>query len=114
MSDRIRLDSLTGFVGIGKSFFYGRSFANDADLNSQARTWLDDTANVRVHGTLGQRPIDRFDHDEKSVLKPLARKPYPWLSAPKTRPASESVVAPTVTVQRRSLQEYGRLAESGQ
>ena len=32
---------------IRESFFYGRSFANDNDLNEQAVRWLEGTANVR-------------------------------------------------------------------
>ena len=42
------------------NFFYGRTFVNDADLNEQAMRWLDGTANVRRHGTTGERPVDRF------------------------------------------------------
>ena len=45
------------------SFFYGRQFANDADLNEQAERWLERTANVRRHGTTGERPVDRFERD---------------------------------------------------
>ena len=36
---------------IRESFFYGRSFANDDDLNEQASRWLEGTANVRRHAT---------------------------------------------------------------
>ena len=36
---------------IRESFFYGRSFANDNDLNEQAVRWLEGTANVRRHAT---------------------------------------------------------------
>ena len=38
---------------IRESFFYGRSFANDNDLNEQAVRWLEGTANVRRHATTG-------------------------------------------------------------
>ena len=38
---------------IRESFFYGRSFANDNDLNEQAARWLEGTANVRRHATTG-------------------------------------------------------------
>ena len=40
---------------IRESFFYGRSFANDDDLNEQAARWLEGTANVRRHATPGRR-----------------------------------------------------------
>ena len=61
---------------IRESFFYGRSFANDNDLNEQAVRWLEGTANVRRHATTGERPIDRFERDERAVLLPLATCPY--------------------------------------
>ena len=40
---------------IRESFFYGRTFANDDDLNEQAARWLEGTANVRRHATTGER-----------------------------------------------------------
>ena len=62
---------------IRDSFFYGRAFANDEDINEQASRWLEGTANVRRHGTTGERPVDRFERDERAVLlRPLARRPY--------------------------------------
>ena len=45
---------------IRESFFYGRSFVNDDDLNQQAARWLEGTANVRRHVTTGgmsHRPL---------------------------------------------------------
>ena len=66
---------------IRESFFYGRSFANDNDLNEQAVRWLEGTANVRRHATPGERPVDRFERDERAVLLPLANHPYRRLGA---------------------------------
>jgi transposase len=54
------------------NFVYGRTFANDADLDQQRRQWLDDVANVRLHATTRERPRDRFDRDERLLLHPLA------------------------------------------
>ena len=61
---------------IRESFFYGRSFVNDDDLNEQAARWLEGTANVRRHATTGERPVDRFERDERAALRPLAIGPY--------------------------------------
>ena len=61
---------------IRESFFYGRTFANDDDLNEQASRWLEGTANLRRHATTGERPVDRFERDERSALLPLANCPY--------------------------------------
>ena len=64
-----------------ENFFYGRTFINDADLNDQATRWLEDTANVRRHGSIRERPADRFERDERGALSPLAGRPYRRLGA---------------------------------
>ena len=61
---------------IRESFFCGRPFANDNDLNEQAVRWLEGTANVRRHATAGERPAGRFGRDGRAVLLPLANHPY--------------------------------------
>ena len=79
---------------IRESFFYGRSFVNDDDLNEQAARWLEGTANVRRHATTGERPIDRFERDEWAVLRPLAIGPYRRLGlrqAPEPEDAAPAV-----------------------
>ena len=88
-----------------ESFFHGREFVGDADLNEQAGRWLERTANVRRHGTTGERPADRFERDERDALGPLAGRPCRSLgatdaAAPAARPR------PPVDVQRRSLNDY--------
>jgi transposase len=40
------------------NFLLGRTFADLDDLNARALAWLAETANVRVHGTTGRRPVD--------------------------------------------------------
>lgn len=52
-------------IGYVKKNFWPRVLDYDAadDLVGQARTWLDETANVRVHGTTGERPFDRLAHE---------------------------------------------------
>src|SRR5688572_13674646 len=40
------------------NFLNGRSFADFTDLNAQALHWLNHTANVRLHATTKQRPVD--------------------------------------------------------
>ena len=94
------------------NFVYGRTFLNDADLEEQRRGWLDEIANVRVHGTTGERPCDRFDRDERLVLQPLAPQPYRSLvlaEAP-ARPRAAPTPRPLVAVEKRPLAAYARLA----
>jgi transposase len=52
------------------NFWVGRRFSSLEDLQAQADLWRDTIANVRLHGTLHERPIDRFQA-EKSALLPL-------------------------------------------
>ena len=40
------------------SFVLGRHFADLSELNAQAISWMEQTANVRTHATTGQRPVD--------------------------------------------------------
>ena len=44
---------------IRQSFFYSRNFVSDDDLNAWAVEWLAGEANVRIHGTLEERPAER-------------------------------------------------------
>ncbi|MFC1530066.1 IS21 family transposase [Gemmatimonadota bacterium] len=45
---------------IKQSFLTGRYFTDLADLNQQLDRWIDTEANVRIHGTTNERPIDRY------------------------------------------------------
>lgn len=97
------------------NFFYGRDFLNDEDLNAQAQRWLEQTANVRRHGTTLQQPSERFEQEERDTLQPLAQAPYPRLGmshASKPPKASRRAGTATVQVQRRSLKLYDRLLEA--
>lgn len=92
------------------NFVYGRTFLHDADLDGQRRRWLEAVANVRVHGTTGERPRARFDREERRQLQPLATRPYTSLGlAPPAVPARRAPRA-VVEVQKRSLAEYAQLA----
>src|SRR5512144_1838351 len=53
----------------------GRTFASWAALESHLQTWVRTVADVRVHGTTGERPLDRFQRAEAQALKPLAQRP---------------------------------------
>ena len=93
---------------VRESFFYGREFVGDSDLDDQARRWQECVANVRLHGTTGERPLDRFERDERAALGPLAARPYVRLAAAaaaRSAPAKASVAAP-VEVERRPLSAY--------
>jgi transposase len=94
---------------VRESFFYGRTFLNDADLNAQAERWLERTANRRRHRTTGEAPQLRFDRDECYTLKSLASTPYPRLHGVTLTPSSAKPVY-KVEVQRRPLSVYAEAA----
>jgi transposase len=94
-----------------ESFVYGRDFVSDEDLNDQAERWLRQVANVRVHRTTRERPVERFSEAEQSALLPLASRAYQsliLLPMPQTRPRSRSV--PQLEVERRPLKTYAAIA----
>lgn len=68
-----RVERAVGYVR--RNFFYGRSFRDLEDLNTQAEAWLLETANARVHGTTGTVPRDRLE-EERPHLLPLPATPY--------------------------------------
>jgi len=96
---------------VRENFFYGRSFLNDDDLNVQGLQWLEQVANVRVHGTTDERPIERFDREERVALNSLAPRPYRSLVLSMTpQPSLRPLATPRLEVQRRPLEVYTRLA----
>lgn len=52
----------------------GREFASFADLEAHLERWMREIADVRIHGTTEERPIDRFER-ERDALKPIDGKP---------------------------------------
>ena len=96
---------------VRQSFFYGRSFLNDEDLNAQALSWMARTANVRLHRTILEAPAARFERDERALLRPLALQPYRSLVLQAARPAGKLRLQQALpSVERRSLAMYDRIA----
>jgi transposase len=93
-----------------QSFFYGRTFVSDADLNAQVERWLATVANQRIHQTIQAQPSERFARDERALLQPLAPRPYQSLVlAPSFRRPAARLAAP-VLVEQRPLTVYAALA----
>ncbi len=72
-NEKGKVERSIGYVR--KNFFDGRTFRDLADLQAQSDRWRDQIANVRLHGTTRERPVDRFEK-EKSFLRPLPQSPY--------------------------------------
>jgi transposase len=97
---------------VRENLVYGRACLNDADLAQQCADWLARVANARRHATTQERPSERFDRDERAVLQPLPSRRYtslvldaPAVARPLTRPPQ-----PGITVEKRPLTAYARLA----
>jgi Mu transposase-like protein len=58
----------------------GRRFASWSELEAHLEAWTREVADVRVHGTTGEAPIERFTRDEATALRPLAGTP-PFINA---------------------------------
>jgi transposase len=63
---------------IKHSFLEGREFGCIDDLNGQLRGWLATVANVRKHGTVKERPVDRLPMDV-AAMGALQPRSYPSL-----------------------------------
>ena len=53
----------------------GHRFASFAALEAHLAWWLREVADMRIHGTTGEPPIERFRRDEAAALRPLAGRP---------------------------------------
>jgi transposase len=53
----------------------GREFPHWQALVDHLQKWNAEIADMRIHGTIEERPIDRFMREEKQALRPLTLKP---------------------------------------
>ena len=56
---------------------YGDSFTDFPDLQRHAQSWLDEVANVRLHGTTGEVPRVVYDNREQDKMKPFVAVDMP-------------------------------------
>lgn len=64
-----------GVQYVKRNAIAGREFASWEALDAWLEKWMRDVADVRVHGTTGEKPADRFTRDEAHKLRPLRDKP---------------------------------------
>ncbi|QCH14034.1 hypothetical protein CB0101_03015 [Synechococcus sp. CB0101] len=53
----------------------GREFSSWAELEAHLVRWTREVADLRVHGTTGEAPLERFMRAEAQALQPLEAKP---------------------------------------
>lgn len=61
---------------IKESFLNGRNFAGLDELNALGLEWLESTANVRVHGTTGQKPHELWLQEKDQLIQLSCLRPY--------------------------------------
>lgn len=64
----------SGVKYVKRNFVPGRSFRDLEDFNAQLAAWQLEVADLRIHGTTHQRPIDRFVEDARALV-PTAGHP---------------------------------------
>lgn len=103
---------------VRENFAYGRELVGDGHLGEELARWLE-RANARVHGTTRAVPRERFEREERALLRMPAPKPYRSLvlrpqrgdTAAHDIAPERAVSAPRlVDVERRSLSVYAAIA----
>ncbi len=123
----------SGVKYVRGNFWPTARFSDLADLNQQARTWADEVADPRIHGTTLERPAERLVQvqvdpstielwagDQRLAVHPRAIRsgqrftvPGQWAGlaagdgTPQTKPLAVEV--PSVEVEQRSLATYAAL-----
>jgi transposase len=69
-----KTESGVGYVK--RNALAGLSFASFAELEAHLARWMVE-ADHRIHGTTRERPMDRFERDERIALRPLPANPLP-------------------------------------
>lgn len=54
----------------------GHRFASLQTLRAHLAHWMREVADVRVHGTTGEVPLQRFERDERRALREIHRAPF--------------------------------------
>lgn len=65
-----------GVHDVVRNFLAGRPLQPRDQLNAALRTWGEQTAGQRVHGTTKCRPLERFRLLDQAALRPLPPTPY--------------------------------------
>jgi transposase len=61
---------------VKRNFLGGRQATKISQANRDVLVWCNTTAGLRIHGTVKEKPLERFEQVEKEYLKPLPETPY--------------------------------------
>ena len=81
----------SGIKFVRSAFLAGRALLSLPALRRDAEAWLAQEANVRIHGTTRERPVDRFGA-ERLLLQPLPAADYDCSIVCTARASSQSLV----------------------
>jgi hypothetical protein len=80
------VENAVGYVK--KNFLNGLDIPDFSAIHPAARLWLDNIANVRIHGETHKRPVDLFD-EERPCLSPLPLNPFDVATVLQARAGSQ-------------------------
>jgi transposase len=72
--DKPRVERMVPYIR--DSFWSGRGFSSQEEINRQAEQWCLRVAGIREHGTTTQQPLSLFRLAEAKELKPLPLTPF--------------------------------------
>jgi hypothetical protein len=75
------------------NFLPGRTFIDDQDLLEQMRQWEAEVADVRVHGTTHERPVDRFARERDYLIATAGQPGFRLESCQPRRVAEDYLVS---------------------
>lgn len=65
----------SGVKYVKRNAIAGRKFRSEEELDAHLVWWMREVADVRIHGTTGEQPLERFRRDEQAALQPITGRP---------------------------------------
>lgn len=66
----------SGVKYVKNDFFYGEEFGSMGDLKDELMKWINEVANIRVHGATKKKPADVYETEEQQKMKPYLRPSF--------------------------------------
>lgn len=85
-NEKGRVENAVGYVK--KNFLKGLDIPHFAAIGPAAQVWLDTIANVRIHGSTREKPVDRLEK-ERPHLRPLPAYPFDVATVSQARASSQ-------------------------
>lgn len=85
-NEKGRVENAVGYIK--KNFLAGLDIPDFSALPPAVRRWIDEIANVRIHGATREKPIELFQKERPSLL-PLSPHPYDIATVSEVRTSSQ-------------------------